>query len=577
MRFCCIIAAEQIHMVLSFEQIRDVILNNPNKELIKKGRDYTKVLRAHLRGHNKEETLPQINGFERPSLHDLRVKYSKSNVDLFARLSRPIDKVFSAKGGSVYYNLPESQEKKARSLSANVRDGYSAKKWIETFWTPHYLDDPYGVLMMEVAPIQEALRLRDQGLPFTYPTYKCIEGVFDYLPKGSALEYICFPVPNSEKEAAGYKADQLIYRLVDDAKDYWVLREGEAVVLLNDHTYPNYFGYCPCIINSDIIDPTIEGGRLSLFDSAIELADQFLAKGSIKTTHDFMHGFPKYSEYASSCEDCGGAGMVSGENCKSCKGTGKKPMTKVSDVKMLAWPEKDDVVIEPSKVGGYVSPDKTYWEIATADLSDLENLMNFTIWGCQSGIRTQGMIMNKQGQAQTATEIMSDIQPQSDRLEVISDAAQSRQKFIIDATVQLCLPVPTYPGSSVHYGRRYMLEGPDVIWMKYSDARIKGAAISVLDDLLLEYYEAKYSSDPAKLAIQVKLMKVEPFIHMTAVQVGLLPISPEAKTAKLYFGDWLAEQNDAMILTMPVDMLRKDLAAYAKERVYVEPVPVVVP
>lgn len=560
-------------MVLSFEQIKGIILNNPNKELITKGRDYTKVLRAHLRGDGKDDNLPQINGFERPSLHKLRIKYSKTNKDIFSRISRPIDKVFSAKGGSRYFNLPESQDKTARQMSANVRDGHSAKKWVETFWTPHYLDDPYGVIMMEMAPVQTAVSLRNQGLPFVYPTYKCIDKIFDYQPKGNSLEYICWNVEAKERKAAGYE-DKEIYRLVDDAKDYWLIREGDDVRVLPEHTYPNYFGYCPCIVNSDITDPQTEGGVLSLYDSIIELASQFLVKGSIKTTHDLMHGFPKYAEYASDCEDCGGTGMQAGEKCKTCRGTGKKPMTKVSDVKMLTWPGKDDVVIEPSKVGGYVSPDKTYWEISTVDLADLENLMNFTVWGCQSGIRTQGMSMAADGQPVTATEIMSDIQPQADRLEVIADSAQAREKFIMDAIIKVCIPVPGYKGSAIHYGRRFMLEGPDVIWEKYSKARISGAAISVLDDLLLEYYEAKYSSDPAKLAVQVKLMKVEPFIHMTAIQVGALPISPESKTAKLYFGDWLAEQNEAMILTIPVDMLRQSLAEYAKERVYVEPTPV---
>lgn len=563
-------------MVLSFEQIKGIILNNPNKELIQKGRDYTKVLRAHLRGDKKEDTLPQITGFERPSLHDLRVKYSKTNKDIFSRLSRPIDKVFSAKGGSSYFNLPEAQEKKARQLSANVRDGHSAKKWVETFWTPHYLDDPYGVLMMEIPASQEALRLMAAGLPFAYPTYKSIDKIYDYQPKGNTLEYIVFKVPAEEIKAAGFTEDQQIFRLVDDAKDYWLIREGEDVRILQDHTYINFFGYCPCIINSDIADPNMEGGVLSLFDSIIELADQFLIKGSIKCTHDLMHGFPKYAEYASTCEDCEGTGMNGGEKCKTCRGSGKKPMTKVSDVKMLTWPEKTDVVIEPSKVGGYVSPDKTYWEISTFDLTALEDIMNFTVWGAGSGIKTQGMSMGPDGKAVTATEIMSDIQPKADRLEVISDSAQAREKFIMDAIIRVQVQ-KNYAGSSISYGRRFMMEGPDVIWQKYSDARTKGAAVSVLDDLLREYYEAKYSSDPAKMAVQLKLMKVEPFVHMTAIQVGTLPISPESKTAKLYFGDWLAEQNEAMIMTMPVDMLRGSLAEYAKGRVYVEPKPVPVP
>jgi len=239
-------------------------------------------------------------------------------------------------------------------------------------------------------------------------------------------------------------------------------------------------------------------------------------------------------------------------------------MTKVSDAKLLTYPTKDDVQIAPN-VAGYVSPDKVFWEIATTDLSMIEDLMSYTAWAVNSGIRTQGMQTNKQGETKTATQIVHDIQPQSDRLEVISDSAQLRHKFIIDATIQISLN-PNYRGASVQYGRRFMLEGPDVLFQKYSDAKLNGSAIAVLDDLLKEYQEAKYQHDPIRMAMQVKLSKVEPFVHMTAQQVQLLPIDDRDKAAKFYFGDWLSLQNDAVILTLPVDLLRKDLYSFVNTK-----------
>jgi hypothetical protein len=569
----CGISNRQFTMILDLTQITDIIVNNPGRSLVAKGCEYNKLLRMHMYGEGLDQHLQQIEGFEKEQLKKLRVMYTKSNKDLFARLGRPVDKVFSARGGSIYYKLPEAQDKRARNLALNVRDGYSIRKWVEAFWKPHLLDDPAGIIFMELLPVQQAQQARKEGRSFVYPTYKSIGTIYDYLPKGSQLEYVVFNVPNSEKKKNGYKEDDQIFRVVDDAFDYWVKRDGEYVTILNELTFPNYFMAVPAIMNSDIVNPQLEGSYLSLYDDVVELAEHFLLKGSIKVVSDLRHGFPKYSEFADNCGDCAGTGFVGGDNCKTCKGTGKAMMLRVSDVKLLNWPDsKETPVIKPAEVGGYIEPSKTYYEIATADLSMLEDLMNVTLWGVQSRAKTQGMAMDSKGDAKTATEIMDEVKPQSDRLHPISEMAEKRHKFILDAVVRLQVAM-NYEGSSVNYGRRYMLEGPDAIWEKYADARLKGVAIGALDDLLVEYYEAKFMSDPVKLAIQLKLMRVEPFVHYKIGEVQAFRPGPEDYKAKLYFGEWLSEQNDGIILATDVNMLRESLYEFSGKKQIVEDKP----
>ena len=548
-------------MILNLEQITHIIKHNPGRGIVLAGSEYNKNMRMHLYGERMAESaksMKVIEGYEKPTLRELRVKYTRSNRDLFSRLSRPIDKVFSAKGGSVYYNLSEDQDRKARALATDARAGYSVKQWIENFWKPHLLDDPAGMIFMEVVGKDQAAKLKAQGKPLTYPTYKSISCVYDYLPMGANLEYVVFNITEDEKRQMGIATDLQVYRVVDDSKDYIVQRDGEIVRILDSYTLDNYFMKVPAILNSDIPNPNCDGQMLSPFDEVLELADQFLLKGSIRVTHDFLHGFPKYWEYADSCLTCNGDGLKDGADCKDCKGTGKKVMTRVSDVKLLTHPQtKEDAIITPD-VAGYVSPDKTYWEISTADLQMLEDLMNFTLWGANPMPRTQGMQTDEKGGQKTATEIMTDTKPQSDRLVPYSVSAAKRDKFIRDHQVQVNIN-QNYVGSSVNYGKRYMLEGPDVLFEKYSKARLEGVAASVMDDLLLEYYEAKYDSDPVKLAIQVKLMKVEPFVHHKVSDVKLLAPAEEDFKAKMYFSEWLSTINDAMILSMPADLLRENL------------------
>jgi len=62
--------------------------------------------------------------------------------------------------------------------------------------------------------------------------------------------------------------------------------------------------------------------------------------------------------------------------------------------------------------------------------------------------------------------------------------------------------------------------------------------------MLNEYYDAKFMTDPIALRINKKLMYVEPFVHYTAEQVQGLTPDPADYKAKLYFGEWLSQQED---------------------------------
>ncbi|MDF2189296.1 hypothetical protein [Paraflavitalea sp. CAU 1676] len=558
-------------MILNQQQIQDIIVGNPNKDLVNKGKAYNKTMRRHVYGEGLEVHLSTIEGYEKEALHKLRVKYTRSNKDLFARIDRPVDKVFSARGGSIYFNLPDELNQRAAALAMDVRDGYSIRKWVEMFWRPHVVDDPYGLVFVEMMSVQNALQARTQGRSFVYPTYKSITCIYDYLPKGQKLDYVVFNVTAAEKREMGLKEDEQIYRLVDDANDYIVKRtDKDRVRILDKFTIPNFFGEVPALVNSDIVDPQFAVGFLSPYDKAVELAEHFCMKGSIKITHDIMHGFPKYYEYADDCGECSGTGWKGEDKCPTCKGTGKSAMTKVSDVKLLPYPKKtggeEDVKVTPD-VAGYITPSKDYYEIATSDLQLLEDVMNVTIWGTMSRVRSQGMAINGDGAAKTATEIMDELKPQADRLHPFSDMAERRHRMILDFTIRLNMSMPTYKGSSVNYGRRYLIEGPDVIWTKYSESREKNVSQEVLNDLLVEYYEAKYYNDEVKLNVLIKLKDVEPYIHNTNEELETWPIPPFERVRKAYYLDWRTSRTMAFILVHTVEELKSDLTTYTIKKV----------
>jgi hypothetical protein len=542
-------------MILSKEQIKEILLNNPNKELIQSGRKYNKTMRLHLYGVGMESHLTEIKGFESPAIREIRSKYSKSNKDVMARLRRPLDKIFSARGGSIYFNLSDTLDKQAMDLvsSKNLKGKKSLKEWVKDVWTAHFLDDPFGVVFTELDVEGNA-----------YPTYKAITSIYDYQPDGVNLEYIVFEVSVAEKLRYGLKEDAKVYRIYDDLLDQIVEVKGEEVIYLTNLTFKNFFGYVPGMINSDIMNPE-KDGYLSLFDDALTLADDFLLTGSIRTTHKFLHGFPKYWQYAGPCTSCAGTKYKDGKPCETCKGSGLNVMTKVSDAMLLTPPQtKEDATIAPN-IGGYVEPSEIFHTISTEELAMLEDAMNFTIWGKSlQNNKPQVSVGDK-----TATQVLDEVKPEESRLMPISESAEKRHKFILDSIIDIKLRqgYSQSGGSSVNYGRRYMLEGADVLLEKYNDAKLKGAAVSVLDDLLIDYLETEYSGDPVKMTIKLKEMALEPFVHMKAAEVeASMNITAEDKAAKVYYGEWRRTVNDAMILSFTPEMLKEQLYAFAKEK-----------
>lgn len=541
-------------MILSISDIAKIIKENPHKELIAAAQKQAKELRMHTTGDGLKDEISKISNHEDEDLRDIRKKYARSNKDLFSRLLRPVDKVFSARGGSVYYNLSDETNRQAMQLTANLKNGMSVRKWLETRWRQHMIDDPAGLLFIEVGDVVN-------GRPQVYPTYKASTTIFDYKPNGTDLHYVIFEVSNDEKKSKGVPVEDKVYRVVDAAMDYWVKFTSEQTTILPDHSYPNIFGHVPAITNSDFESPINEGLRISLVSDVVELASDFLQTGSIRNLAKVRMAYPKYWEFADSCGDCQGTGFKEGKKCETCKGTGKKIMLKPGEAKLLEYPDRDGVNVAPS-VAGFVTFPKEYFDNATQELQMLEAMCYETLWG--TGTPGQAKGPDSPG-SMTATEALIDLQPMQDRLQQISEMAERRHKFIVDHIIRGAIN-PGYVGASVNYGRRYTIESPDAIWTRYQEARKAGAAISILDDLLMEHVETKYSGDPVSMMIQVKLLSVEPFVHYTIDEVKGMSVRPEEYARKLYFGEWLQSVSEAELISRSADELKALLATYAADR-----------
>ena len=536
-------------MVLEFDQIKSFIEKPPHQDDILQLRKQHSKLLMHVDGIGVQQYLAQIEGYENKEQRELREKFAKSNKHVFGRLLRPVDKIFSAKGGSTFFNLPDKSRSSFDNTLQNIKNGQSLRIWLKKNWKPKFFTDANGLIFIEVDQDGNA-----------YPTYKCIKSILDYQLNGIIPEYVIFEKSSKEelKSMGIEKEDGVDYhRVVDDDWDYLIRRQDDEFQVVKDHTYINHFQTVPAVVCSDIPNAN-SNYYVSPISEAIELADEYLIDQSIHTIYKFKHGFPLFWQYVKDCPECDGTGMKEGEKCPMCKGSGKKLKSDVSDIIGLELPEADETPIAPN-VAGYVQPSI---EVSREQREEMEYIyrgMHFLIWGTHS--------KEEEGN-ETATGRFIDVQPVNDRLNEFSDTAENIEKALVDMFGYF-YHESAYKGSSVNYGRRYMIEPPDMILKKYLEARKEKASASTLNHLYMQYLQTEFENQMMEMALYTKLMKVEPFFHQSMTELKELELVGLSDIyGKIYFNEWLntfSNQND--IIFTPVNGLKDQLKTFIEEKI----------
>ncbi len=569
-------------MICSIEQIQNIVINNPNKSLIDAGKQMADKLMLHCHGTNLSSSITKSDYFENDQVFSVRKQYAISNRDLFGRLLQQEDIIFAARGGSSNFHLPEEKETQMNGLLGNVRYDLSLRKWIKNFALPAYRCDPMGIFFMEVEQLQEVAEGQTPKDPKAYPTYKSIYSIYDYLPTGRRLEYVCFQLTVSDAKSFGIQDTELkdlsgdkktqYYRFCDDEKDIIVKRIDDKVIIatnVSKNPVKNEWNQTPGFVISDLIqfdNPQLFVSPLYL---VIELADSFFYDRSIRDLQKKFHGFAKAIEPLLKCSTCSGDGYVNGQACPDCtpkgatKGIGYKIQTKVADVAKFPLEILEQSGFDFRRIFGYVTPDIESWNKQDMSLTDLENLIHMTYWGTSNLIQKQQN--NDQGEQKTATEVKVNNKPKEARLNMTADWAEKTEAMIAAFIGEFWFD--GFKSADIAYSRNYILETPAELWVAYQDMRTKGASDTALDEALTKYYSALYETNPTQFAICKKLMIVEPFVHMTAVQAKGVVMNQLDFVKKLYFGDWKRKSiTMEQLLNLKPEKLDELLTQYATER-----------
>jgi hypothetical protein len=517
--------------MLSVEQVVELIKSG-RPDWIKQAETECKKYCVHINGDGVSDYLTPLKGWENEQQKEARKELVTSNRFLFENLCRPIDKVFSATGGN---NVYTKRGDKILKAIANIRHGYSLKRWIQNIQANKYYTDPNGLVFFEWTK---------SG---TYPTIKSIGSIFNYETDGRDVQWVIF---NPET-----KDDGSYYRVVDDVFDSTYMQKGEQLILVKKQTFKNPFGKCPAIVNSDIVHFDLDR-KDSPFAPVIELADHYLRTGSISNIAENYHGYPIFWAYGQPCKRCNGEGSIHEngqiEKCPSCDGSGTSFKKDVTDGIKLTVPQGDETKISPD-IAGYVAPPVESLEALRKSQDELWQQIHFTTWGT-----------SYQRDQQTATATWIDAQPVNERLSKFSESFEDMEQKMTELIALF------YVGStddiSINWGKRFMIESPDAIWKKYIDAKTKGAPKTALDYLLNQFYQSEYANDAESLVTSIKRIKLEPFIHLTEKECKDNGITGKDLTAKFYFNEWIKNLEDGYVFVTDIKKLKTEFQAFVDEK-----------
>lgn len=506
-------------MVFNKENVIDFIKEEAKKapNWVAKARENHRVLKALVTGEDFHEVLiERIEHIESQKRALARKKYAKDIRDLFYRVMSKRQNVFDANGGSETITLKnETIKKDFESKISNFKANKSLYKWMSESYFKLADTDPNGIILTEYNQNKKI-----------YPVYKSINDIYNYKSNGQLVEWVVFePIIKGG-------IDLKIWRIIDENTDWLISQIGETFTVLEDKTFTHPFKNVPVLILSEkeCLGSEI---RLSNIEPVIELAKDYARDKSVLNIYKFQKGHPLHWRYVSQCQTCKGTSKTGdGNSCKSCDGKGYLSKGDVTDMVTLPIPKEGQPNIAPN-IAGFISPDLETWKQYKEDLRDIENLIEDTIWGTDKTHQAGNI-------NETATGRFIDIQPITNALNCYSDVAEYVYNTIANWVLLFTDTTKTNEEYySRSFGRRYIIESPDVLLEKYNTAKEKGDSNTILDKMLEEIILSKYKNDPKNQALLLKKSMIEPYIHLTIEQTNAIFGNSEAQKKSLFHDFWI--------------------------------------
>lgn len=511
-------------MILTDAEILQLIVSPKNKDLINFAFQKKQKAELHIQGTGLDRFFEKIDGVENEAYIKLKKKLTNAKtVSIYEQSLRPVDKIFSAKGGSLDINLnnPEKLEILKNFINSNFYKGHTLNEYIEKIWANYGIwIDPLGITYIEInqntnLPEVSYISLSDNQ----FINYHDISFTsFD------SIDYIIFNKGLYENNKIKYN----LFEVVDDYRIVQVLQQKNdknKITILSETQIINMFGQVPAVFNSNKLCKQ----NINLFDSycaeSFIIADNYLNDFADYRIYKKKVGIPKIWEFKTYCSACGGTKHNElNETCQACEGTGYENERNLTDIIRVDLLKNDTINYIPP-AGAVTLPT----DIQTQMLSELDKMQYEifdTIWG-------HGTSVSKEKNNTTAFEIATRNENQISKLKSID-----RNKCLVIEKIITLLGSFYFQNQFKNVICRpatsYIINSGSESLMVYFEAKKNKANNVILDKLYKDYLASEFQNDILSFERYTKLLAVNPSPHNEITELTNI-LNEYQKTIKINF------------------------------------------
>lgn len=546
-------------MILSEDQIKEYILRPKNEALIKYLIQEKKRHELHLVGYGIEEFIKTVDKIEDKSYIDVKLKFKNyKTLQLYHKALKPFQSIFTAKGGSIYYDTDNDKVKNKIKVFLNSKIGkkYDLQEWMQKIWLSQVNIDPMGMTLIEYDP-ETKLPYLDYLSVYKRSgeaIYKQIHD-FDY-SNITTVEYLILHYGTD-------KDKNNIYRIIDDKYDYLVKqdrREEEKIEIIDSEIKDNPFGKVPAIINSNRVDNQVLQAKTSYIKESLICAQDYLNDYIDYRIYKKKISIPRIWEFKTACEKCGGTKEIQQYSdleegrkflgsikCDVCRGTGyhkERSLTDIIRVDLLEAGAQN--YIPPT---GSVTLPTNIQDQMVLEMKSLEVDIYETIWG-------QGVFLNQDRANTTAFEVSVRNEQKTHQLMIISDNKILVEQEIINLVGKLNYG-SAFKGVTIKAPTQYILNTGTQAMSVYLEAKKNLASDELLNQLYKEYLESEYENNEQELIKNQKLFVVDPFPHNTLLEINDISSAIEFTVKKNMLKYTVRYENEFNRIYLPENTIEK--------------------
>ena len=228
--------------------------------------------------------------------------------------------------------------------------------------------------------------------------------------------------------------------------------------------------------------------------------------------HTFLQKVQYYQKctYHSGTHECNG-GLVNGNTCPSCNGTGQKVHQDAADILLVELPEEDKPVLKPSEIAAYISMPFEIVKQQQGQVDDLPKKMCEAIFGVDLDKDSTGMT--------TATEINSSYNTAYDKMNRFANGYVHMYLFLVDCIAKIKGLNTDQFKAILTFPNEFDLESESELLALLGRAKENGASYDIIKNIERRIHQKQNKGNQQAVEIAEALLQFKPFKQLSPDQL----------------------------------------------------------